>query len=125
MLHKLEKSSLPAIPRSLPIDVCSAGLPEAIARLGDDVTFRFLEFFTANIRNKNTRSAYARAVWKFFGECPIALHDITSVHIAAYVEKLGTEYAPPTVKQHLAALRMLFDFLISTRRQRCSYSNRQ
>ncbi|MGQ7848655.1 tyrosine-type recombinase/integrase [Granulosicoccus sp. 3-233] len=107
-----QKTGLPAIPRSLPIDVRTAGLPVAIADLGEDATFRFLEFFTANIRNKNTRSAYARAVWKFFDSCPLALHDITSVHIAAYVEKLGEEYAPPTVKQHLAALRMLFDFLI-------------
>ena len=36
-------------------------LPNLIEREGPKTTKRFLEFFTANIRNKNTRAAYARA----------------------------------------------------------------
>ena len=31
--------------------------------------------------------------------------------VAAYIEELTRERSPATVKQHLAALRMLFDWL--------------
>lgn len=34
------------------------------------------------------------------------------VHVSAYRELLAQRYAAPTVKQHLAALRMLFDWLV-------------
>jgi hypothetical protein len=35
-------------------------------------------------------------------------------HVAAYIEKmsLDAEFSPPTVKQHLSAIRMLFDWLV-------------
>src|SRR5690349_506677 len=33
--------------------------------------------------------------------------------LAAYVEELGTEIAKPSVKQHLAAIRQLFDYLVT------------
>jgi hypothetical protein len=33
-------------------------------------------------------------------------------HVSAYVEVLGRRYRAPTVKQHLAANRVLFDWLI-------------
>jgi integrase/recombinase XerD len=33
-------------------------------------------------------------------------------HVAAFVEELQSQFAPPTVKQHLTALRMLFDRLV-------------
>jgi site-specific recombinase XerD len=91
-------------------------VPAVIAGAGDHAARRFLEFFAANIRNKNTRMAYYRAVSSFFawvdqhriGE----LSDIEPVHVAAYIETLQTTAAKPTVKQHLAAIRMLFDWLI-------------
>ncbi len=76
---------------------------------------RFVEFFTAQIRNPNTRAAYSRAVSQFFAWCDD--HGLTSfeqlepVVIAAYVEQHPG--SRPTVKQHLAALRMLFDWLVS------------
>ena len=41
------------------------GLPGIIASAGDQARWRFLEFFTANIRNKNTRMAYLRAILPF------------------------------------------------------------
>lgn len=45
----------------------NAGLiPVQIATAGDTAAKRFVEFFTANIRNPNTRGAYARAVADFF-----------------------------------------------------------
>jgi len=34
------------------------------------------------------------------------------VLVAAYIEELGLYRAPPTVQQHLAAIRTLFDFLV-------------
>jgi hypothetical protein len=44
----------------------SLAVPAAIADAGDHAARRFLEFFAANIRNKNTRLAYYRAVCSFF-----------------------------------------------------------
>jgi len=39
-------------------------------------------------------------------------HHLEPVHVAAWVESLGRGLAPPTVKQWLAAIRMLFDWLV-------------
>jgi hypothetical protein len=36
--------------------------PSLILEAGENATRRFVEFFTANIRNTNTRAAYAQAV---------------------------------------------------------------
>ena len=33
--------------------------------------------------------------------------------VAAYIEELGVRNAPPTVQQNLAAIRTLFDFLVT------------
>ena len=90
-------------------------LPAIIANEGDRVGKRFVEFFTANIRNQNTRDAYARAAAQFFFFCEknrVSLADIEPVIVAAYIEQLSKERTAPTVKQHLAALRMLFDWLV-------------
>ena len=77
---------------------------------------RFVEFFTANIRNPNTRRAYARAVQDFGFWCEQngfdELRDIEPVHVAAYVETLQLRLAAPSVKQNLAAIRMLFNWLV-------------
>jgi len=40
------------------------------------------------------------------------LETLTPVHVAAHIEQLGRERAAPTVKQHLAAIRTLFDYLV-------------
>jgi site-specific recombinase XerD len=91
-------------------------VPAQIAAAGDHARRRFFEFFTANIRNRNTRAAYARAVAQFFRWCEVRglaeLGRLEPVHVAAYVEQLGTSHAAPSVKQHLAAVRMLFDWLV-------------
>ena len=44
-------------------------LPTLAVRLGDRGLRRFLEFFTVNIRNRNTREAYSRAVLRFSAWC--------------------------------------------------------
>ena len=36
-------------------------VPRLIADAGETASWRYVEFFTANIRNQNTRRAYARA----------------------------------------------------------------
>ncbi len=91
----------------------AALVPAVIDRAGGPARKRFLEFFTATIRNENTRMAYARAVGAFFAWCRehrLELVDIEPIHVAAYVERHPG--SPPTVKQHLAAVRMLFDWLV-------------
>ncbi len=90
-------------------------LPVVIAAAGERAGWRFIEFFTANIRNRNTREAYARAVAGFFHWCDarrVRLDAINPVLVAAYVEQLQGQKAAPSVKQHLAAIRMLFDWLV-------------
>ncbi len=78
---------------------------------------RFWEFFTVNIRNPHTRRAYFKAVETFAAWCSERglddLARVTPMHVAAYVEQLGRTHAKPTVKQHLAAIRMLFDWLVT------------
>ena len=91
----------------------AASVPVVIDRAGGQARRRFLEFFTATIRNQNTRMAYARAVGAFFEWCReyrLELVEIEPIHVAAYIERHPG--SPPTVKQHLAAVRMLFDWLV-------------
>jgi len=92
-------------------------LPGPIMAAGEGAAWRFIEFFTANIRNKNTRAAYAQAVTQFFGWLEprgiTELGQIRPVMIAGYIEELQASRSVPTVKQHLAAIRMLFDWLVT------------
>ena len=91
-------------------------IPVQVAALGEQAAIRFIEFFTANIRNPNTRAAYARAVSDFFRWCEgrglDRLNAVRPVHVAGYVEEIGKTRAAPSVKQHLAAVRMLYDWLV-------------
>ena len=101
-----------------PRDLHRAGfdhVPQIIGRAGHRATWRFIEFFTATIRNRNTRDAYAQAISQFFTWCDKqriqTLEQINPIVIATYIEQHTA--AAPTVKQHLAAIRMLFDFLVT------------
>lgn len=88
-------------------------LPAIITDAGEQASRRFVEFFTANIRNPNTRQAYGQAVGQFLTWCEdrgLSLEMLQPVIIAAYIEQHPG--SPPTVKQHLAAIRMLFDWLV-------------
>src|ERR1039457_5805244 len=101
----------------LPKNAAAVVLPALIAGAGERAALRFLEFFTVNIRNKNTRAAYARAAGAFLRWCEgqgiSALGRVQPVHVAAYIEQLQGERSAPTVKQHLACIRMLFDWLVT------------
>ena len=90
-------------------------VPAAVARAGEKATRRYFEFFTANIRNPNTRAAYSQAVGQFLHWCEMRgitqLEKIGPIHVAAYIETHSG--SAPTVKQHLAAIRMLFDYWVT------------
>jgi hypothetical protein len=91
-------------------------VPALIAEAGDAAGWRFVEFFTANINNDHTRRAYARACHRFFGWSEghgLTLGSIRPVHVAAWVKELQEKHGSPGVKQQLAAVRMLFDWLVT------------
>jgi integrase/recombinase XerD len=93
----------------------SRQLPRLFVDAGDQACRRLIEFFTANIRNRNTREAYARAVVRFSNWCEhhkIRLEQVSPPLVAAYIEEMSTTHSAPTVKQHLAAIRMLLDYLV-------------
>jgi integrase/recombinase XerC len=100
---------------SLPSGLLS--VPTLVAAAGIDARERFLEFFAANIRNKHTRRAYAQATREFLAWCERAgvasIADVKPLHVAAYIEQLGRQRSVPTVKQRLAAIRHLFDWLVT------------
>lgn len=77
---------------------------------------RIIEFFTAQIRNPNTRKAYAKATGDFAAWCDehgiTELAKVRPVHVAAYIENLQKKIAAPSVKLQLAAIRMFFDWLV-------------
>lgn len=96
--------------------VARANVPSLIRSAGPEAEARFLEFFAARLRNRNTRQAYVRAAERFLGwcdACSIGLAEIEPLHVAAYVELLAQYRSAPTVKQHLAAVRHLFDWLVT------------
>ena len=87
-------------------------LPAVVADQGEKAAERFFTFFTDTIRNKNTRASYYRNAMRFFAwaeERGLGLKQIRSYHVSAYLEHLADDHASPSVKQHLATLRMLFD----------------
>ena len=93
-------------------------VPRIVAAAGDGAARRFLEFFAVTIDNPNTRDAYLHACRRFFAWCDRRedieeLVDIEPMHVAAYIRGLGKGFEKPTVKQHLAAIRMLFDWLVT------------
>ena len=90
-------------------------VPAFIADAGERAGYAFVDFFTAQIRNPNTRAAYATAVRSFFAWCDVqrlTMRTLRTHHVATYIELLGKRYSAPSVKQHLAAIRMLFDWLV-------------
>jgi site-specific recombinase XerD len=126
-----KRPDLPAVVNTAPVTTATISsslvVPAMIAEAGQRAAKRFLDFFAASIENDNTRVAYYRAACSFFawleqhgiGE----LADIEPFHVAAYLKALRVSdagdraikersAARPTVKQHLAAIRMLFDWLV-------------
>jgi integrase/recombinase XerD len=93
----------------------SASLP-SIFMARPEARNRMRDFFSSHIRNVNTRRAYREAVRQFSAFCienGIAdLADVQPIHVAAFVETQMKLHSKPTVKLRLAALRMLFDWMV-------------
>ena len=95
----------------------TATLPAIVANAGERAGIRFLEFFASTIRNPHTRRAYGHAVADFLAWCAhqgvASIVDVQPLHVAAWVELQTREHAAPTAKLRLAALRHLFDWLVT------------
>jgi site-specific recombinase XerD len=88
-------------------------VPAIIGLAGEKASEHFLEFFAATIRNRNTRAAYVHAAAQFFRWCDqyqLQLETIRPLHVSAYIE--SRPLTAPSIKQHLAALRGLFNWLV-------------
>jgi site-specific recombinase XerD len=102
-----------------PAEITDTGriLPALIAAAGDRASRRYMEFFTATIRNPHTRRAYGRAAAEFLAWCEKhgagEIAAVQPLHVAAWIEAQTKTHAAPTVKQRLAALRHLFDWLVT------------
>ena len=99
------KSQLPATIQQAEVtsDVSAPNVvPALIADLGDQAGWRYVEFFTAKIRNPHTRRAYARAADEFLGWCASAgvpsIGALQPVHVATWIEAGTRELAAPSVK---------------------------
>jgi len=91
-------------------------VPALVADLGEPAAWRYVEFFAANIRNPNTRRAYVRACSRFFGWCEdrgLTLATIRPFDVGAWVEQLQENHGGAGVKQQLAAVRMMFNWLVT------------
>jgi transposase InsO family protein len=91
-------------------------VPATIAAASEQAAWRFIDFFTANIRNPNTRRAYLRACQQFFAWCDERGRTLTTIRpydVASYIEARQQTHSAPDVKQQLAAVRMLFDWLVT------------
>jgi site-specific recombinase XerD len=91
-------------------------VPAIVAALGDQASWRYVEFFAANIPNLNTRRAYARACSRFFGWCEdrgLTLTTIRPFDVGEWIELLQENHGAAGVKQQLAAVRMMFNWLIT------------
>jgi site-specific recombinase XerD len=90
-------------------------VPALVADAGDKAAKRFANFF-GSISNDNTRAAYRRACASFFTWCEAndidELVAIEPFHVNAYLKGMEAGFEKPTIKQHLAAIRMLFDYLV-------------
>ena len=100
---------------SISVQTPLASLP-SIFTARPEARSRMRDFFSSHIRNPNTRRAYMEAARQFSSFC--AEHGISDlahvepVHVAAFVEAQLKLHSKPTVKQRLAALRMLFDWMV-------------
>ena len=101
----------------VPLTTGQGQVPALVVVAGERASMRFLEFFAANIRNLHTRRAYARAADEFLAWCAIAgvpsIAAVQPVHVATWIEAGTRELAAPSVKQRLAAIRHLFDWLVT------------
>ncbi len=106
----LSKSRAPALSSSV-------ALPTMVMAEGEAAARRYLEFFAGTIRNAHTRRAYGRAVGAFLAWCEengvASIAAVQPLHVATWIELQTRGRAAPSVKQQLAAIRHLFDWLVT------------
>jgi len=100
-----------------PVSLPLLNVPALVSSAGEQASLRFLEFFAGTIRNAHTRRAYARAVGAFLAWCADqgvpSIAAVQPLHVATWIEMQTRERAAPSVKQQLAAIRHLFDWLVT------------
>ena len=111
----MSEALVPAVtrPPAARTGTAAMALPAVIVDAGPVAVERFLEFFAAQVANARTRAAYARAAGRFLSWCAargLGLRAIAPLHVAAYIRTHPG--SAPTVKQHLAAIRVLSDWLV-------------
>ncbi len=93
-----------------------AVLPALVSAAGERASLRFLEFFAVTIRNEHTRRAYVRITAAFLAWCEDhGVPSITAVqplHVATWIEIQTRKRTASSVKQQLAAIRHLFDWMV-------------
>lgn len=110
--------------QGLPATIPVVFVPTLFRDAGPKAWERLMDYLVSTIRNRNTREAYARNISRFCGWCDqqgFSLETINPFVVAAYVEQgcpqrvEGDEIplAPPSIKQHLSAIRMMFDHLVT------------
>jgi hypothetical protein len=90
-------------------------MPSLIEAAGETATRRFPEFFTAQIRNPNTRAAYARAITSLLDRSEsrgVRTSMRSGQSSWRAISRTSRPPTAPTVKQHLAAIHMIFDWLV-------------
>ena len=73
------------------------------------------ESCTAEIGDPNTRKTYLEATGEFRSRVErrhLRLDQLTPIVVGAYIEEVSKVRSASTVNQHLAAIRMLFDYLV-------------
>lgn len=102
---------------NLPVAATVIATPSLVIAAGERAGVRFLEFFASAIRNPHTRRAYVRATGDFLAWCAGAgvtsITEVQPLHVAAWIERQTQTLSAPTAKQHLAAIRHLFDWLVT------------
>jgi integrase/recombinase XerD len=115
-----ELTVVPALPALRPGFV----VPALFGNAGPRAVEMVAEWLKATVRNPNTRASYVRAAQRFSDWCVkegLRLGNLRPVHAGQYIdylcetvdERTKKKLAAPTVKQHLAGLRMLGNYLVT------------
>jgi hypothetical protein len=99
-----QSNALGVLPDASPI-------PALIAAVGDQAACRYIDFFTANIRNSNTRRGYARVCGQFFAWCETrgrTLGTIRPFDVSIYIEARQQTQSAPDVKRNGASCSTAF-----------------
>ena len=97
------------------LEMGQVGLPAVVEAAGEKARYKFVEFFLGRLENPNTRRAYGRAAYRFLNWCHERGLELTEIHpvaTAAYFRQLQGELSAPSVKQHLAGVKHLFDWFV-------------